>query len=142
MHFLYRYGLSAQHTTSFWNIITQWTSNDNLTENFLSLIFVAKLIKWQKFKTAICDVMKKWLPSNFLRIKIWHKSSNQFWRPNPWMDPVQKFFYNFNFCSFFCRLSCFYGKYWWFSFCSKRQIKILQDGGHCGPLRPFKVKRS
>ena len=62
MHFLYRYGLSAQHTTSFWNIITPWTSNDNLKENFVSLVFVAKLIKWQKFKTALCDLMKNGLP--------------------------------------------------------------------------------
>ena len=32
------------------------------------------LVKWQKFKAAICDLTKKLLPLNFVRA---HKSSNQ-----------------------------------------------------------------
>ena len=40
-----------------------------------------KIVKWQKFKTALCDLTKKLLPSNFFSVQFWtevlHKSSNQ-----------------------------------------------------------------
>ena len=57
------------HTASFWNITIQWTSHDDLTEKLVSLVFLAhimmtkKLVKRQKFKTALCDLTKKLLPS-------------------------------------------------------------------------------
>ena len=80
----------TMHTASFWNIIIQWTSHYSLTEKFLSLVSVAKLVKWQIFKTALCDLTEKLLPSNFVRTTIWHKSSNQSggqihgsWKKNP-----------------------------------------------------------
>ena len=65
------------HTTFVWNIIIQWTSHDDLTEKNSCFISLVKLVKWQKFKTAICDLTEKLLVSNFVRMKIWLKSSNQ-----------------------------------------------------------------
>ena len=54
------------HTTSFWNIINQWISRDNLTENLVSLVSSVKLVKWQECKTALCDLTEKLLASNFI----------------------------------------------------------------------------
>ena len=54
------------HTASFWNIIIQLTSHDDLTEKFVSLVSLAKLVKWQKCKTALCDLTEKLLVSNFI----------------------------------------------------------------------------
>ena len=54
------------HTASFWNIIIQRTSHDDLTEKLVSLVFLAKLVKWQKCKTAFCDLTEKLLVSNFI----------------------------------------------------------------------------
>ena len=54
------------HTASFWNIIIQRTSHDDLTEKLVSLVFLAKLVKWQKYKAALCDLTEKLLVSNFI----------------------------------------------------------------------------
>ena len=54
------------HTTSFWNIIIQRTSHDDLTEKLVSLVSLAKFVKWQKCKTALCDLTEKLLVSNFI----------------------------------------------------------------------------
>ena len=62
------------HTASFWNIIIQWTSHDDLTEksaetffSFYSMVIEKKkLVKWQKFKTALCNLTKngfRWISS-------------------------------------------------------------------------------
>jgi len=66
------------HTTSFWNIIIQRTSHDDLTENLVSLVSSAKLVKLQKCKTALCDLTEKPLVSNFIE------------RPNPQIIPEAK----------------------------------------------------
>ena len=44
------------HTMSFWNIIIQWISHDDLTEKIVSLVSKAKLVKWQKSKIALCTM--------------------------------------------------------------------------------------
>ena len=54
------------HTTSFWNIIIQRISHDVLTEKLVSLVSIAKFVKWQKCKTALCDLAEKLLVSNFI----------------------------------------------------------------------------
>ena len=41
---------SHMHTASFWNIIIQMTSHDDLTEKLVSLFSSAKLVKWQNVK--------------------------------------------------------------------------------------------
>ena len=53
------------HTASFWNITVQWTSHDDLTEkicryffHFTETALTKKLVKWQKFKTALCNLTK------------------------------------------------------------------------------------
>ena len=58
--------LLVEHTASFWNIIIQRTSVDDLTEKLVSIVFLAKLVKWQKCKTAFCDLTEKLLVSNFI----------------------------------------------------------------------------
>jgi hypothetical protein len=62
----YYYSGEIVHTTSFWNIIIQRTSHDDLTEKLVSLVSLAKLVKWQKCKTALCDLTEKLLVSNFI----------------------------------------------------------------------------
>ena len=62
----YPYILHRVHTTSFWNILNQRTSNDGLTEKLVSLVSLAKFVKWQKCKTALCDLREKLLGSNFM----------------------------------------------------------------------------
>ena len=64
-------------SASFWNFRIQWTSHDYLTEKSVSCVLSKttekndegkkKLVKWQKFKTALCDLTKKTLMSNFVR---------------------------------------------------------------------------
>ena len=51
---------------SFWNIIIQRTSHDDLTEKLVYIVSLAKLVKWQKCKSAICDLTEKLLVSNFI----------------------------------------------------------------------------
>ena len=58
--------LQRVHTASFWNINIQRTSHDDLTEKIFSLVSSAKLVKWQKCKTALCDLTEKLLVSNFI----------------------------------------------------------------------------
>ena len=53
--------MDNQYTTSFWNIIIQWTSYDDLTEKSAETFFQftvwclkkKNLAKWQKVKTAL-----------------------------------------------------------------------------------------
>ena len=54
------------HTAYFWNIIIQQTSNNDLTEKLAALDSLAKLAKWQKYKTALCDLTEKLQVSNFI----------------------------------------------------------------------------
>ena len=51
---------------SFWNIIIQRTSHDDLKEKLVSLVSLAKFVKWHKCKTALCDLTEKLLVSNFI----------------------------------------------------------------------------
>ena len=53
--------LGPPHTASFWSIIIQRISHDDLTEKIFSLVSSAKLVKWQKCKTALCDMTEKLL---------------------------------------------------------------------------------
>ena len=58
--------LKTLHTTSFWNIIIHRIFHDDLTEKLVSLFSKAKFVKWQKCKTALCDLTEKLLVSNFI----------------------------------------------------------------------------
>ena len=63
------------HTTSIWNFTIQWTSHDDLTEKSADIFHfkhqTKKLVKWQKFKTALCNLTKK----RFRRISYLYKST-------------------------------------------------------------------
>ena len=49
---------------SLWNI---WcTSHDDLTEKIISLVSLAKLVKWQKCKSELSDLTEKLLVSYFI----------------------------------------------------------------------------
>ena len=57
--------LGPPHTASFWSIIIQRISHDDLTEKTVLpkspikwWLWKKKLVKWQKFKTALCDLTK------------------------------------------------------------------------------------
>lgn len=58
-------------TTSIWNFTIQWTSHDDLTEKSADIFHFKhqkkKLVKWQKFKTALCNLTKKL--SNFVFVQ-------------------------------------------------------------------------
>ena len=58
--------LSLVHTASFWNIIIQWTSHYDLTEKLISVVSLAKLVKWQKCKSELSDLTEKLLVSYFI----------------------------------------------------------------------------
>ena len=47
-------------------IFIQRTSHDDLTEKLVSLVSLAKIFKWQKCKTALCDLTEKLLVCNFI----------------------------------------------------------------------------
>ena len=87
-------------TASFWIIIIQWTSHDNLTEKISCFISIAKLVKWQRCKTAICDLTEKLLASNFVIFK-------SIWRPNAWMDPLEICFLLYQFLIYFLQEKSF-----------------------------------
>ena len=93
---------------SFWNIIIQWISHDDLTEKFVSLVSKAKLVKWQKSKTALCDLTEKLLPSNFETTKTLQKSSNQSGDQIHARILLKKTLYYIRIYSIFCRLSPFH----------------------------------
>ena len=84
-----------------------------------------KLVKWQKFKTALCDLTKKLLPLNFVSFK-------SIWKPNPWMNPLER---NLLHQNLLYHLNDFND----LNFFLKNQIKTCQD---CDQLRPFTVKRT
>ena len=83
------------HTTSFWNIIIQRTSHDDLTEKLVSLVSLAKFVKWQECKTALCLT------------SLDDQIFKSFWKPNPWMNLLEKKIYYISFYSTFCRASPF-----------------------------------
>ena len=86
---------SPHHTESFWNIIIQWTSHDDLTEKISCFISLAKLVKWQKCKTAICDLTEKLLASGLNLTQTF----KLIWKPNAWMDlhEIKNLLYQFLF---------------------------------------------
>ena len=104
-----------KHTASFWNIIIQLTSHDDLTEKLVSLVSSAKLgnwkkkvVKWQKFKTALCDLTEKLFLLNFVSLKFWTEISNQSGSQiHAWILLKKKFYY-ISFYSSFCRASPFH----------------------------------
>ena len=61
------------HSRSFWNFTIQWTSHDDLTEKSADIFQFKhppkKLVKWQKFKTALCNLTEILLPSNFVFVQ-------------------------------------------------------------------------
>ena len=62
----YRTEIGIWHTASFWNITIQWTSHYDLTEKLISFVSLAKLVKWQKCKSELCDLTEKLIVSNFI----------------------------------------------------------------------------
>ena len=68
LSFFDHHGISfnAVHTASFWNIIIQLTSHYDFTEKLISVVSLAKLAKWQKCKSELCDLTEKLLVSNFI----------------------------------------------------------------------------
>ena len=77
---------SIKHTASFWNIIIQWTSHDDLTEKLVSLFSSAKLVKWQNVKLQFGIWQKNWLCLTSFDDQIF----KSFWKPNPWMNLLEK----------------------------------------------------
>ena len=59
-------GLRIFHTATFWNITIQWTSHYDLTEKSIYFVSLAKLAKWQKCKSELCDLTEKLIVSNFI----------------------------------------------------------------------------
>ena len=110
------------HTASFWNIIIQWTSHDDLTEKLVSLVSLAKFIKWQKCKTALCDLTKNRLVSNLCLTSLDNQIFKSLWKPNPWMNLLEKTILLYHFLFIFCRLSPFHREYFNdLNLCSKNE---------------------
>jgi hypothetical protein len=67
-----------RHVLLVWDFRNQWTSHDDLTEEAVACVFSKttekkmmkakkNLLNDKKFKTALCDLAKKLLMSNFIR---------------------------------------------------------------------------
>ena len=55
-----------------------WQKNLQRLFSFYSMVIQKKkLVKWQKFKTALCDLTKKLLLLNIVRVQFWTEISNQ-----------------------------------------------------------------
>ena len=67
-----------------------------------------KLVKWQKSKTALCDLTEKLLPSNFETTKTLQKSSNQSGDQIHARILLKKTLYYIRIYSIFCRLKPFH----------------------------------
>jgi hypothetical protein len=82
--------LSKVHTASFWNITIQWSPHDDLTENSVPLVFLAKTC--QMTKTLICTLR---FDRKTASIKFHWRAQifKSIWRPNAWMNSVQFFLF-------------------------------------------------
>ena len=69
------------------------------------MIAEKKLVKWQKFKTALCDLTKKLLPSNLSSFK---SGSNQCGDQTHGWILLKKIFYYIRIYSIFCSASPFH----------------------------------
>ena len=105
---------SPSHTASFWNIIIQLTSHD-LTKKLVSLVSSTKLgnwkkkpVKWQKFKTALCNLKENLFLLNFFSLPFWTEILNHSGSQIHGWTSLKKKFYCISFYSSFCRASPFH----------------------------------
>ena len=85
------------HTASFWNITVQWTSHDDLTENFCRYFFSfyrdcsnQKTCEMTKIQNCNLQFDKK---SASVQICQWTEILGIFesiWKSNAWMNPLEK----------------------------------------------------
>ena len=67
-----------------------------------------KVVKWQKFKTALCDLTEKLFLLNFVSLQFWTEISYQSGSQiHAWILLKKKFYY-ISFYSSFCRTSPFH----------------------------------
>ena len=84
-----------KHTASFWNIIIQLTSHDDLTEKFVSLVSSAKLGNWKKKlsndRNSNCTLWfdRKTVSVEFCQLAVLDWDFISIWKPNPCMDPLE-----------------------------------------------------
>ena len=88
---------SPSHTASFWNIIIQLTFHDNLTEKLVSLVSSAKLGNWKKKSCQMTEIQnctlwfdRKTVSVEFCQLAVLDWDFNSIWKPNPFMDPLEK----------------------------------------------------
>ena len=89
--------LPAQlHTTSFWNIIIQWSSHDDLIE-FFSLLAKPLITWWSEKKSCQmteiqnCTLWfdRKTVSVEFCQLAVLDWDFKSIWKPNPCMDPLE-----------------------------------------------------
>ena len=79
------YGNTGSHCVLLKHYI-QLTSHDDLTEKLVSLVFSAKLVKWQNVKLRFVIWQKNCLCLTLLADQIFRS----FWKSNPWMNLLEK----------------------------------------------------
>ena len=89
-----------------------------------------KLVKWQRFKTALCNLTKnclRWILSALSLDWDLAQIFKSIWKPNAW-----KKLYYISFYSIFCRLSCFHREWLANGFLNGKLklVKIVANWGH------------
>ena len=67
-----------------------------------------KVVKWQKFKTSLCNLTEKLFLLNFVNLQFWTEVSNQSRSQIHALIFLKKKFYYISFYSSFCRASPFH----------------------------------
>ena len=96
------------HTESFWNITIQWTSHDDLTEKICREFSIHRF--WKKSWNQSAKNITKTIWQNFFlsSLKNVSKTFISIWRPNAWVDPLEKNNLSYTFYWICCRLSPFH----------------------------------
>ena len=89
--------LILYHTASFWNIIIQWTSHDDLTEKSAETFFI---LQYSDPKEKTCQMIeiqnctlqfdRKAASVEFCQHAVLDWDFKSIWKPNPCMDPLEK----------------------------------------------------
>ena len=126
------------HTASFWNIIIQLTSHNDLTEKLVSLVSSAKLVKWQNIRLHFVIWQKNCLCLTSLDDQIF----KSFWKPNPWMNLLEKKILLYQFLFYFLQvksfppwMACFNSNINDLDFVTKEKLKLVKIVANWGHSR-------
>ena len=116
-----------------------------MTKPLITWWLEKKVVKWQKFKSALCNLTQKLLLLNFVSMQFWTEISNQSGSQIHAWILLKKKLYFIRIYSIFCRASPFHHE--WLPLINILMIetfsqKANQNLSRLDQLRPFTVKRT